>query len=349
MKDFRKHLIKNNATIKEALILLDRLSVDAILFVVNEESKLIGSFTDGDVRRGLINGKSILDIVSDIIQKNPKFLLHNKIDLKKLIKYREDLYKVIPIVDENKIIVDIINFRETFSVLPIDACIMAGGMGKRLMPLTKNIPKPLVKVGDKPIIQYNLERLKYFGVKNINISVNYLGEKLINYFNNGSDLGLDINYAREEKPLGTMGAIKNVSNLSKDYVLIMNSDILTNLDFETFFMDFIDNDADMSVVSTNYQVKIPYGIFELKSNNIKGLIEKPTYNYHSNGGIYLIKKTVLKEIKKNNYFDATDLIEKLIKKKYKVITYHFPGYWLDIGKMEDYEKATRDYKNIKFQ
>ena len=348
MKNLNKHLIKNNATIKEALILLDKLSVDAILFVVNNENKLIGSFTDGDVRRGLINGNTIKDLVSQIIQKAPKFLINNKIDLKKLISYRKNLYKIIPIVDENMIICDIINFRETFSVLPIDVCIMAGGEGKRLMPLTKDIPKPLLEVGNKPIVQYNLERLKYFGVKHINISINYLGEKLINYFKNGDNLGLDIKYTNEDKPLGTMGAIKNVSNLSKDYILIMNSDILTNLDFEAFFIDFINNDADMSVVSTNYQVKIPYGIFDLNSNNIEGLIEKPTYNYHSNGGIYLIKKSVLNEIKKNNYFDATDLISKLIKKNYKVISYSFPGYWLDIGKMEDYERAKTDYKNIKF-
>lgn len=348
MKNFKKHLININSSIKEALFLLDKLSSDAILFVVNDDDKLIGSFTDGDVRRGLIKGNVITDSVSEIIQKNPKFLIENKIDLKKLISFREELYKIIPILNDKDIIVDILNFREMFSILPIDACIMAGGKGKRLMPLTKDIPKPLVKIGDKPIIQYNLERLRYFGLKSVNISVNYLGDKLINYFKNGNELGMSISYIKEDKPLGTMGAIKNVRNFSNDYILIMNSDILTNIDFEAFFINFVENDADMSIVSTNYQVKIPYGIFELESNKVNGLVEKPTYNYFSNAGIYLLKKSVLDEIEKNKYFDATDLILKLVKKNYNVISYQFPGYWLDIGKIDDYERAKTDYKNIKF-
>ena len=347
MKDYKKHLINKNANIKKALLLLNELSSDAILFVVDNQNKLIGSFTDGDVRRGLISGCSIDELVINIIQKNSKFIYANDTDLSKLISFRKGLYRIIPVLDNENKVVDVINFKETYSKLPLDAFIMAGGKGTRLLPLTSKIPKPLLPVGNKPIIQYNIDRLSYYGIKKINISINYLGEKIIEYFGDGSAMNLEIKYIKENKPLGTIGSLSKVKNFSNDYVLVINSDLLTNIDIEDFFMDFLKNDADMSIVCTSYEVKIPYGVFELENNNIKGLVEKPTYNYFSNAGIYILKKDVLDEIEIDTLFDATDLIKKLINKNKKIISYKFPGYWLDIGKMIDYEKAQSDIENIK--
>ena len=348
MKDFKKHLISENSKIKDVLLKLDKLSIDSILFVVDKKNKLLGSFTDGDIRRGLINNFSIDNYVTDIIQKNPKFLYKNINDLNKLIHYRNENYKIIPILNEDNEIVDIINFRIVNSLIPVDTCIMAGGLGKRLLPATKNTPKPLLKINNKPIIQYNLERLRYFGINRINISVNYLGDKIKNFFGNGSKLDLNINYVNENKPLGTMGSLKNINKFYNESILIMNSDILTNIDFEDFYIDFKNHDADMSIVTNTYQVKVPYGIFEFENNMVKSIKEKPTYNYDSNAGIYLIKKGILNEIEKNKFLNATDLILKLIKKGYKVINYKFPGYWIDIGKPDDFEKAKKDINNIKF-
>jgi len=347
MRDYKKHLISESENIKKALLLLNKLSSDAILFVVDKQNKLKGSFTDGDVRRGLISGCSIDDPVVKIIQKNPKFLKEKNTDLNKLISFRKNLYKIIPVLDDENKIIDVINFKKTYSKLPLDAFIMAGGKGKRLLPLTAKVPKPLLLIGNKPIIQYNLERLNYYGIKKINISINHMGEKIVEYLGNGSAMDIEIKYIYESKPLGTIGALSKVKNLSNDYVLVSNSDILTNLDIEDFFNDFLKNDADMSVVCTSYEVKIPYGIFELDNNNIIGLVEKPKYNYFSNAGIYILKKDVLSEIEEDIFFDATDLIEKLINKNKKVISYKFPGYWLDIGKTIDYEKAQNDIENIK--
>ena len=224
---------------------------------------------------------------------------------------------------------------------------MAGGKGRRLLPLTSKIPKPLLPVGNKPIIEYNIDRLSYYGIKKINISINHMKEKIVEYFGDGSSMGLEINYLEEQKPMGTIGSLSTVKNFLNDYVLVMNSDLLTNIDLEDFFIDFLKNEADMSVVCTSYEVKIPYGIFELENINIKGIVEKPKYNYFSNAGIYIFKKEVLNEIEKNIPFNATDLIEKLIRKNKKIISYKFPGYWLDIGKMIDYEKAQSDIENIK--
>ncbi len=347
MKDFRKHLIHKNSNIKKALVLLNDLSSDAILFVVDNQDKLIGAFTDGDVRRGLIAGCSTEEMVINIIQQNPKFITEKNLDIDKLISFRNDLYRIIPVLDHENKVVDVINFRETFSKLPLDGFIVAGGEGKRLLPLTSETPKPLLPVGEKPIIQYTIERLKYYGIREINIAINYLGEKIVKYFGDGSGMDLNIKYIKESKPLGTIGSLSKVKNLTNDYVLVINSDLLTNIDIEDFFIDFLKNDADMSVVSTAYEVRIPYGIFETKKNTITGLVEKPIYNYLSNAGIYILKREILEEIGDDVFFNATDLIEKMIKKKKKVISYKFPGYWLDIGNMIDYEKAQNDIDNIK--
>ena len=152
----------------------------------------------------------------------------------------------------------------------------------------------------------------------------------------------------EDQPLGTIGAVSKIDNFEHEYILVTNSDLLTNLDYEHFYLDFIEQDADFAVVTIPYQVNIPYAVLETIDSQIKSFKEKPTYTYYSNGGIYLMKKSVLKHLPKNTHFNATDLMEKLIKENHKVISYPLIGYWLDVGKHEDFEKAQHDIKQIKF-
>ena len=222
---------------------------------------------------------------------------------------------------------------------------MAGGIGQRLMPLTKNKPKPLLHVGDKPIIEHNINRLNCFGIDNYWVSIKYLGDQIEQYFDKSD---LNIHFVREKEPLGTIGAVSKINDLVHDYVLICNSDILTNLDYEHFFLDFLENDADMSIVSIPYKVNIPYAVLEIAAGKVNDLKEKPTYTYYSNGGIYLVKKKLLQLIPKNIRFDATDFIECLIQKGYNIISYPLTGYWLDIGSHEDFIKAQSDIKHISF-
>lgn len=334
--------------IEEALVKLNALGKDAILFVIDNNSKLVGCLTDGDVRRGLLKGATIDKPILEVLHSTPHFIRRGESDIKKIIQFRENDFRIIPVLDKNDNIIKIINFRELKSFLPIDAVIMAGGMGKRLMPITENIPKPLLLVGDKPIIEHNLCRLANFGIDNIWISVKYLGEKIVSYFKNDSDLNLNFCYVWENEPLGTIGAVSKIDNFEHEYVLVSNSDVLTNLDYEHFFLDFLEKDADMSIVTIPYQVNIPYAVLETDNGNIKSFKEKPTYTYYSNGGIYLVKKSILELIPKNSYFDATDLIDLLIQKKLKVVSYPLIGYWLDIGNHEDFNKAKRDISHIKF-
>lgn len=336
------------SSIKEALIQLDILAKDAILFVIDENDKLIGSLTDGDVRRGLIKGVSINDSVNEIIQSNPKFIRKGEGDIQKVIEYREGNFRILPILDKEDKVVNVINFREIRSYLPIDAVIMAGGRGQRLAPLTNDVPKPLLKIGNKAIMEHNVDRLALYGIDDFWFSLKYLGEQIEDHFGNGDDKNISIHYVWENEPLGTIGAVSRIDNFEHESVLITNSDILTNIDYEHFYLDFIKQDADFSVVTIPYNVAIPYAVLETESGQIRSFKEKPTYTYYSNGGIYLMKKSVLEFLPKDTFFNATDLMEKLINIGKKVVSYPLVGYWLDIGQHEDFKKAQQDILQVKF-
>ncbi|WP_298542668.1 nucleotidyltransferase family protein [uncultured Aquimarina sp.] len=348
MRNYKEHLLETESTIKQALVRLDKLASDAILFIVDKEDKLIGSLTDGDVRRGLIKGITIEDKVNDIIQENPRYIRKGEENIQKIIEYREGNFKIIPVLSQEDKVVNVINFRKLRSYLPIDAVIMAGGKGTRLRPLTENTPKPLLKVGDKPIMEHNLDRLALYGIDDFWVSVKYLGEQIENYFGNGVTRNTKIDYVWEDEPLGTIGAVSKIKNFEHDYILVTNSDILTNLDYESFFLDFIELKADLSVVTIPYQVNIPYAVLETDNGRVKSFKEKPTYTYYSNGGIYLMKRSALRFLPNDSFFNATDLMEKLINEGLKVVSYPLTGYWLDVGKHEDFERAQRDINKIKF-
>ena len=348
MRSYKEHLILTGSSIKKALATLNELSQDAILFVVDIDEKLIGSLTDGDIRRGLLNDFNIESLIDRIIQPNPRFIRKGNYDIHKIIEYREQDYRVIPVLDDKDVVVNVINFRYIKSYLPIDAVIMAGGTGQRLQPLTNATPKPLLKVGDKPIMEHNLNRLAMFGVDDFWVSVKYLGEQIEAYFGAGKQKNINIEYVWENEPLGTIGAVSQVVNFKHDYVLVTNSDLLTNMDYEQFFLEFIKQEADLAVLTIPYQVSIPYAVLETEKGEVKSFKEKPTYTYYSNGGIYLMRREMLAFIPQNTFFNATDLMEELIQKNKKVISFPFSGYWLDVGKHEDFEKAQNDINNIKF-
>lgn len=348
MNTFRKHLLKTGSTIREALARLEILAKDAILFVVDDDDHLVGSLTDGDVRRGLLRGIVIDQAVDEIIQPHPRFIRKDDHDLNKVIEYRENNFRLLPIIDKNNKVINVINFRELKSYLPVDAVIMAGGRGKRLSPLTDETPKPLLRLGDKPIIEFNLERLALFGIDDFWICLKYLGKQIEDWGGDGRNRNINIQYVYEEEPLGTIGAVTLIKNFSHDYVLVANSDILTNIDYEHFFLDFLKQEADLSVVTIPYAVDIPYAVLETNNGNVLNFREKPTYTYYSNGGIYLMKKEIINFIPHHKSFDATDLIEMLLRAGRKVSSYALAGYWLDIGRHEDYLKAQKDITHIKF-
>ena len=346
LRNYRDHLIAKDSSLKQALSQLDLLAKDAILFVVGDEQKLLGSLTDGDVRRGLLRGNRIEDSVEGFYQENPKHINKTSYSLQEVIALRDKLINVIPVVDDKHQVVNIINFGELKSYLPVDALVMAGGRGSRLRPLTDTVPKPLLEVGGKAIIDHNLDRLRSYGIDDFHLSIRYLGEQLEAHYAQRKPNGINIHYIWEQEPLGTLGAASLIKEFHHDYVLITNSDILTTLDYEDFFLDFLEKGADMSVATIPYHVEVPYAVMETSNNHVISFKEKPTYTYYSNGGIYLVKKSILKSVPTNQFYNATDLMEHLIANGGKLISYPIRQYWLDIGKHEDFEKAQKDIKHL---
>lgn len=348
MEKVEKHTIRYNDTVRNAFIKLDKLGLDAILFIIDDNHELVGSLTDGDLRRGFIKGLGFDDSLLDFIQKNPAFIRKDQYNLDTLESFRQRSFKIIPILDSGNVIVDVLNFRTQSTIIPACAILMAGGEGKRLRPLTENTPKPLLKVGDKPIIEYNIDRLLGVGIKDITLSINYLGEQLVDYFKDGSSRNAEISYVKENHPLGTIGSILLVENFKYDDIIVMNSDLLTNIDFSDFFRTYKQSGADMAVATTSYHVDVPYAVLEVKDGNaVRSLREKPRYTYYSNAGIYILNKKLLSMIPPGEFYNITDLMEKVIEMDNKIITFPINGYWLDIGKHDDFLKAQEDIKHIK--
>lgn len=349
MEDYSKYLIYSGSTIHEALVRLDLLASDATLFVVDKKNILKGSITDGDLRRGFIKGKESKDRVDEVMNTNPKFIQKNQSNLNEVIAYRELNIQIIPVIEgDSHTVCNVLNLRKHKSYLPVDAVIMAGGRGQRLKPLTDSTPKPLLEVGGKPIIAYNIDRLAKFGIDDITISLNYKGEQVESYFKDGQSRGVAIKYQWESTSLGTIGAVRSIESFKNDFVLVMNSDLLTNIDFEAFFKDFIDSKADFSILSIPYKVDVPYAVLDLDNKKILGLKEKPSYTYYSNGGIYLMRRELVNKIPKDAYFNATDLISLLLEEGKQIRSFPLVGYWLDIGNHEDFQKAQQEVKHIQF-
>lgn len=346
MRDFQKYIISNKATIKDALVAIDKLSTGVLtLFVVDDNQCMLGTLTDGDIRRKLISGYLISDSITVAMYTDFSFTTSCKVDINEIKKFKENGITLLPCLDNEKHIVKVYDLKRQLSVLPIDAVLMAGGKGERLRPLTEKVPKPLLKVGNKSIIDYNIDTLISYGVENISVTVNYLKEQIEEHFENERN-GVLVQCVREPKYLGTIGSVKFVENFQNDTILVMNSDLFTNINYEDFYLHFVNHDADMSVGAVPYSVNVPYGIFELDDREIKGVREKPTYNYYANAGIYLIKRKLLDLIPDNAFFNATDFIEALIKNGNKVIRFPLTGYWIDIGKHEDYKKAQELVKHL---
>lgn len=341
------HIISSSYKIIDALNRINSIKDSPlVLFVVNNQDQMLGTLTDGDIRRALIRGVKVDDSVLNAIHKDFNYLKVGVDDNVRNIRIqRNKKMRLVPILDADKHIVEIINLEKYITKLPIDAVLMAGGKGERLRPITEKIPKPLVKLGEKCIIDYNIDNLISYGVNHISVTVNYLAEQIEEHFALEKD-GVKIQTVREPRFLGTIGSIKFIEDFYNDTILVMNSDLFTNIDFEDFYTHFVDNNADMSVAAVPYVVKVPYGVFELDGRNIKGVTEKPTISYYANAGIYLMKKELLSLIPEDCFFNATDFLDLLISNDYNVIRYPISGYWIDIGQHDELERAKEIVKHI---
>jgi dTDP-glucose pyrophosphorylase len=347
MKSFSNHIIHSKAPIKDALEMLNKVPENLTLFVTDDAQKLVGTITDGDIRRGFLAGKTMKNTVNEFMFTKFRFLRKGKFTYDQVLAIREKKIKLVPLIDDNDRILKLIDFNKINTILPVEVIIMAGGRGERLRPLTDKTPKSLLHINNQPILEININRLMQYGIDDFYITVKYLKEKIIDYFGDGGKYDINIKYVEENIPLGTIGSVSLIKGMEHDHILLMNSDLLTNIDFEDFYKNYLEQDADMAVASIPYNIDLPYAVLETCNGQISSFKEKPTYTYYSNAGIYLIKRKLLDLIPIEQHFNATDFMQELLERKHKLVYYPILGYWLDIGRPEDFIKANEDIKHIK--
>ena len=340
--------LNKNSTIKDALQTIDN-GARKIAFIIDENNKLLGSITDGDIRRALLQGKNLDSGIEDVYNKNPikSYIGESRENLKQICLNRK--INLIPLVDTNNKVLSIFELEETLKGKEYSnrVVLMVGGLGTRLRPLTETIPKPMLKVGNKPILQTIIEQFRNYGFKNFIFCVNYKNEIIKEYFNDGSKFGVNIEYILEEKRMGTAGALSLIDKkrLNEPF-FVMNGDILTNVNFENMLNFHIDNKAVATMGVREYSYTVPFGVVELEENNIKNIKEKPTHTYFVSAGMYILNPQSLIYIPNNEYYDMPDLFKALIKEDKKTISFPITEYWLDIGRIEEYKKANEEYERF---
>lgn len=347
MKNYKNILLNPESTIREALKIIDSGAMK-IGIVVDENEKLIGTVTDGDIRRGLLNNLSLDDIIESIIFRTPTVCKIDDTKEKILeIAVEKKLYQI-PIVDSDGKLVGIEEVDELLKPKHKNnkVVLMVGGLGTRLRPLTDKTPKPMLKVGDKPILETIILNFKKYGFTEIILSVSYKAEIIENYFGDGSKFGVNIEYIHEEKRMGTAGALSLIREKLSEPFFVMNGDLLTNINFEHMMDYHVSNSSIATMGVREYDFQVPYGVVNVDGIHIKSIEEKPVHNFYVSGGIYVLSTNSLKYIPQNEYFDMPTLFEKIIEDGEKSVSFPIREYWLDIGRMEEFEKANNEYHEV---
>lgn len=336
-----KYMISAEASLLAAMERINRLSDDSLTLFVEPSpgSGLIaGSLTDGDIRRALISGASLTDTVDSAMRRDYMALRPDDDALRVFARARSRGVRMLPRLDSDGRLAEVIDLATRKNLLPLDAVLMAGGRGERLRPLTLETPKPLLRIGGKPIIDYNVEELEANGIENIFVTVNYLKEQLIEHFaqRRGS---ARVSCVEEPCRLGTMGSLALVEGLSHDNLLVMNSDVLTGLSFADMLRHHLDSDADLTMATIGYNVAVPFAILDIDGDRVTGMKEKPSYNYSANAGVYMMKRSLVSRIVPGKYLDAPDFILSLIADGLKVSHFPIRGTWIDIGSPADFKYA----------
>ena len=310
--------------------------------VVNLDWRLVHA------RKALLQGLSPTNNCGEFMHRNFSSFRRGEISIERVVEFRDRGICIVPMLDEDGHLEKLVNLARLKSLLPITAVVMAGGRGRRLRPLTSNCPKPMLPVGERPILEVNIRRLVAFGIEDIYISVNYLREQITEYFGDGSAFGCRIQYITEDEPRGTMGALSLVpSTLSTSDVLLMNADLLSDIDLEAFYLHHRKTKSQLTVASVPHNVEIPYAILEHDGNTVLQFSEKPTYTYLANAGFYLFRKELLKLVPGDQFYDATDFMSDVLSRDLPMSTFRILGYWNDVGSLNDYDKAQRDVLNLK--
>ena len=346
-----KHIIPSSATLLEALAQLNRLSgAEMTLFVTDSVGRVTGSLTDGDIRRALLAGRQLTDTVADAACRTFKAVGTERTDeaTNLLRECRLKGISMVPRIDGEGRLVDILNLSRTRSLLPLSAILMAGGKGERLRPMTLTTPKPLLQIEGKAIIDYNIEALAAVGIDNITVTTRYLAEQLFDHFA-APVAGVQVKCVLEDQPLGTIGSAALADIPAEGNTIVMNSDLLTTINFEELYLKHRDSGAEATIAVIPYQVSVPYAILTLDNDRVTGIAEKPSYSYYANAGIYIFNNRLLRALPLDRRTDATDLVEQIITRGGHVAYYPIKGTWIDVGSPVDFRQAgelMRHHRNL---
>jgi len=336
--------IKPSISLRKALSVLDKGAM-RIALVVDDNDVLIGTISDGDIRRGLLSGLKLDDDITKVYNSNP--VVCKSSDSKDRIIQAAVSRKLfqIPIVNELGQVVELAEIDKLVKIkeYPNKIVLMAGGLGKRLMPLTNEMPKPMLMVGGKPILETVIERFAKYGFNNFIISVNYMAEKIVDYFGNGEKFGVSIEYVKEDKKLGTAGALSLIKSGINEPFFVMNADVLTKLNYKNIYDFHFRHKAYATMCVREYDMEVPYGVVQTNETDIVSIKEKPVQKFYVNAGVYLLDPGILKYISQDVYTDMTDLFELIVSKKKKTVSFPVREYWKDIGKKEDLAEADKEY------
>lgn len=347
MKDLDKILILKDSNIIQCL---EKLNVGATKFVlvVDKDRKLLGTVTDGDVRRGILNKVDLNSNVQDIMNTNP-VVAHSDLsrnEIQKIMIERDISF--IPLVDsENKIIsVHLLKELLSFEKKENYVILMVGGLGTRLMELTAETPKPMLDVGGKPILLTIVEQLKKFGYHKFIFAINYKSHVIENFFGDGRKFDISVSYIKEERRMGTAGALSLIQIENNLPFIVMNGDVLTKMNFDELLKHHVLNDFDATICLRKYDYQIPFGVVSIEGDRVLHIEEKPVKSHYVSSGIYMLSPKVLKEIPHDSYFDMPALFEKMVNSDCKVGAFPFFEYWIDIGRIDDFHRAQSEFLNF---
>ena len=344
MKNIKDIVVKESISILEVMKIIDESSKQ-IAIVIDENNKLLGTISDGDIRRALLRNIPLTESVKEIYFKTPTVASINDsreeiINICKVKKIHQ-----IPIVDSKGNLVGLEILDELISKEKKlnKVILMVGGLGTRLQPLTENIPKPMLEVGNKPILQTIVEKFAEYGYLDIVMCINYKSHVIKDYFGDGAEFGVNIEYVSEKDRMGTAGALSLLKDKPQESFFVMNGDLLTNVNFEHLHDFHTSNNSIGTMCVRDYHFQVPFGVVSIKDTKILSIDEKPKHKFFVNAGIYMFDPEILEYIPKNEFYDMPTLFKKLIDKNKKVISFPLREYWLDVGRIEEYEKANLEY------
>lgn len=347
MNTFKKILLGPGATIRQALTIIDSGAMK-IALVADENERLLGTLTDGDIRRAILSGHGLDDTIENIYYRTPTTCGINDSKEKILqLAVAHKLYQI-PVVDAEGRIAGIAEVDELLQPAhrTNKVVIMAGGLGTRLSPLTDTTPKPMLHVGNKPILETIIENFAKYGYSEIILSVSYKSHVIEEYFGNGKSFGVNIEYVHESKRMGTAGALSLVRDHLDEPFFVMNGDLLTNINFEHLHDYHVAHAAAATMAVREYDFQVPYGVVNVHEGRILSIEEKPIHKFFVSAGIYMLSPEILPEVPEGEFFDMPTLFQNLIAKGVNTASFPIREYWLDIGRLSDYEKANDEYGGV---